>query len=70
MFAEQSRERDVEKRKKIVWEIDRRLLEDGARPPIMWNKAATCWHPYVKGFKPQVNSLYNDSRFEDVWLDK
>jgi peptide/nickel transport system substrate-binding protein len=70
LFAVQSRERDVEKRKKIVWEIDRRLLEDGARPPIMWNAAASCWHPYVKGFKPQVNSLYNDSRFEDVWLDK
>ena len=70
LFTEQSRERDLEKRKKVVWEIDRRLLEDGARPPIMWNAAATCWHPYVKGFKPQVNSLYNDSRFEDVWLDK
>ena len=56
MFAEQSREKDVEKRKKLVWEIDRRLLEDGARPPIMWNSSATCWHPYVKGFKPQVNS--------------
>ena len=70
LFTEQSRERDLEKRKKVVWELDRRLLEDGARPPIMWNAAATCWHPYVKGFKPQVNSLYNNSRFEDVWLDK
>ena len=28
---------DLEKRKKIVWEIDRKLLEDGARPIIMWN---------------------------------
>lgn len=70
LFAVQSRERDVEKRRKIVWEIDRRLLEDGARPPIMWNAAASCWHPYVKGFRPMVNSLYNGSRFEDVWLDK
>ena len=53
-----------------AWEIDRRLLEDGARPIIMWNAASSCWHPYVKGFKPMVNSLYNGSRFEDIWLDK
>ena len=66
----QSRERDIEKRKKIVWEIDKQLLEDGARPVIMWNASASCWHPYVKGFRPMVNSLYNGSRFEDVWLDK
>ena len=70
LFPLQSRERDVEKRKKIVWEIDRQLLEDGARPIIMWNASASCWHPYVKGFRPMVNSLYNGSRFEDVWLDK
>ena len=70
LFPLQSRERDVEKRKKIVWEIDRQLLEDGARPIIMWNASASCWHPYVKGFRPMVNSLYNGARFEDVWLDK
>jgi peptide/nickel transport system substrate-binding protein len=70
LFPAQSRERDVEKRKKLVWEIDRKLLEDGARPVIMWNASASCWHPYVKGFRPMVNSLYNGSRFEDVWLDK
>ena len=66
----QSRETDLEKRKKIVWEIDRQLLADGAKPVIMWNASASCWHPYVKGFRPMVNSLYNGSRFEDIWLDK
>jgi peptide/nickel transport system substrate-binding protein len=70
LFPLQSMESDLEKRNKIVWEIDRRLLEDGARPIIMWNASSTCWQPYVKGFKPMVNSLYNGSRFEDVWLDK
>jgi len=70
LFPLQSTEPDIEKRKKIVWEIDRRLLEDGARPIIMWNASSTCWQPYVKGFVPMVNSLYNGSRFEDVWLDK
>jgi peptide/nickel transport system substrate-binding protein len=70
LFDVQSAEPDIEKRKKIVWEIDRKLLEDGARPIIMWNRAAICMQPYVKGYVPQVNSVYNGFRFEDVWLDK
>ncbi len=69
-FFVQSAERDIEKRKKLVWEIDKQILEDGARPIIMWNASGTCWQPYVKGYKPMVNSLYNGSRYEDVWLDK
>lgn len=70
LFELQSAELDVEKRRKIVWEIDRKLLEDGARPVIMWNRAAICMQPYVKGYVAQVNSVYNGFRFEDVWLDK
>ena len=70
LFDVQSAEPDIEKRKKIVWEIDRKLLEDGARPIIMWNRAAICMQPYVKGYVAQVNSVYNGFRFEDVWLDK
>ena len=70
LFEVQSAETDFEKRKKIVWEIDKKLLEDGARPIIMWNRAAICMQPYVKGYVAQVNSVYNGFRFEDVWLDK
>ena len=36
----------------------------------MWNASASCWQTYVKGFRPMVNSLYNGSRYEDVWLDR
>ena len=49
---------------------DKQILEEGFRPIIMWNASGSCWHPYVKGFAPMVNSLYNGSRFEDVWFDK
>ena len=70
LFDVQSQEKDIEKRKKIVWEIDKKLLEDGARPIIMWNRAAICMQPFVKGYVPQVNSVYNGFRFEDVWLDR
>jgi peptide/nickel transport system substrate-binding protein len=70
LFEVQSAEPDIDKRRKLVWEIDRKLLEDGARPIVMWNRAAICMQPYVKGYVPQVNSVYNGFRFEDVWLDK
>ncbi|HZQ02334.1 MAG TPA: ABC transporter substrate-binding protein [Reyranella sp.] len=70
LFDVQSQEADPQKRKQIVWEIDKKLLEDGARPVVMWNRAAICMQPYVKGYVAQVNSVYNGFRFEDVWLDK
>jgi peptide/nickel transport system substrate-binding protein len=70
LLAAQSRELDKAKRTGIVWEIERLLVDDAARPSIVWQTAANCWQPYVKGFKPHDNSQYNNLRFEDVWLDK
>ena len=70
MFEAQSTELDVDKRRKLAWDIDMKLLADAARPPLVWNRAATCWQPYVKGYVPQINSSYNGFRFEDVWLDR
>jgi peptide/nickel transport system substrate-binding protein len=66
----QSQEADVGKRKQIVWQIEKVLAEDAARPIIMHNRAATCWHPHVKGHVQHENAIYNNWRFESVWLDK
>ena len=54
----------------MVWEIDRKLQEDVARPIISQRPAAGCWQPYVKDLHDPVNSIYNGWRFEDVWLDR
>ena len=70
LIDKQSQEPDVAKRKQIVWEIERRLAEDLARPIISYERAATCWQPHLKGFVLHHNSIYNNWRFEDVWLDK
>ena len=70
LLAAQSRELDKEKRKKIVWDIERILVDDAARPIILHGSAANCWQPYVRNFRPHDNSQYNNLRFEDVWLDK
>jgi len=51
-------ESDQEKRRWLVWEIDRRL------------QFATCLQPKVKGLRMMVNSVFNGWRFEDVWLDE
>jgi peptide/nickel transport system substrate-binding protein len=70
LFDQQSMERDQEKRRRLVWEIDRKLQEDEARPILFHNRFATCWHPRVKGLRIMVNSLFNGWRMEDVWVDK
>jgi peptide/nickel transport system substrate-binding protein len=70
MVDRQSVEFDQSRRKEVVWEIERKLAEDAARPILWHNRSGTCWQPYVKGYTPMVNSIYNGLRMEDVWLDK
>ena len=70
LIDEQSRETDLGKRRKLVWEIQRKLVEDDARPVIFYPTGVTCWQPQLKGLTIMVNSIYNGSRFEDLWLDK
>jgi peptide/nickel transport system substrate-binding protein len=70
MIDQQSAEPDQQKRKEIVWEIDRRLQERVVRPILYSMRQATCWRPEVKGVKLMSNSIYNGWRFEEVWLDK
>ena len=70
LFDQQSMESNLEKRRKLVWEIDRKIQEDVARPIIYHSRAATCWQPYVKGMTMMVNSSYNGFRYEDLWLNK
>ena len=70
MVDEQSMQVDQQKRKELVWEIERKLAEDVARPILYHSRSGTCWQPYVKGYTMMVNSIYNGQRMEDVWLDK
>ncbi len=70
LVAEQSRESDVEKRRALVSQIERKLIEDVARPVVHFQRSGTCWYPHVKGYVLHQNSIYNGARFEDVWLDK
>jgi peptide/nickel transport system substrate-binding protein len=69
LIEQQAIEADPGRRKQLVWEIERKLVEDDARPVIFYPRGATCRHPQVKGLTVMVNSIYNGYRYEDVWLD-
>jgi peptide/nickel transport system substrate-binding protein len=70
LIDQQSMQFAQERRKELVWAIERKLAEDVARPILYHIRAGTCWQPYVKGFNLMVNSAANGARMEDVWLDK
>ena len=70
LIDQQSAEANQDQRKQLVWEIERKLAGDGARPIFFYHRRATCWQPRVKGLTIMVNSISNGARMEDVWLDK
>jgi len=70
LIDRQSAETDSQKRKELVWQIERKLAEDVARPAIFYPVSAGCWQPYFKGHTMMVNGNYNGWRLEDAWLDK
>ena len=70
LIDKQSAESDPVKRKELVWQIERKLIEDAVRPIIFFMRQGTCWQPEVKGLTLMDNSIFNNWRMEDVWLDK
>jgi peptide/nickel transport system substrate-binding protein len=66
----QSMQADPEKRRKLVWEVERRLAEDASRPVLLYSRFATCMQPRVKNLTTMTNSRFNGWRMEDVWLDE
>jgi peptide/nickel transport system substrate-binding protein len=70
LIDRQSAESDPAKRKELVWQIERKLIEEAVRPIIFFMRQGTCWQPEVKGLTLMDNSIFNSWRMEDVWLDK
>jgi peptide/nickel transport system substrate-binding protein len=70
LVDKQSMEADPERRKQIVWELEKKIAGDVVRPVIFHSRASTCWQPYVKNITQMSNSAYNSWRLEDAWLDR
>jgi peptide/nickel transport system substrate-binding protein len=52
-----------------VSEIEKKLVEDDARPILFYPRGTICRQPQLQGLTIMVNSIYNGSRYEDLWLD-
>jgi len=56
-------EADRERCNKLVWEIDRKLHEDGVRLIILPDRAETCWQPRVEGLTTMVTASATAGRW-------
>jgi peptide/nickel transport system substrate-binding protein len=70
LVDQQSVETDMKKRQALVSEIEKKLVLDDARPILFYQKAANCTKPEVKGLTTMTNSIYNQSRFDELWLEQ
>ena len=59
----QTSEGDPEKRKPLLWAIERKLAEDDAGPIIFYAPTGACWQPYVA-------SLPARRRGRHIWADR
>jgi len=69
MIEAQSQELDPKKRLALVWQIQKKLEMDVARPVMGWRLAYMTEWPHVKNLVPH-QSIYNWARMQEVWLDK
>jgi peptide/nickel transport system substrate-binding protein len=69
LFDKQSAETDPAKGKQLVWEIDKKIQDDVARPVLFHARTGMCMKPEVKNLTV-MNGAYNGYRYEDVWLDR
>jgi peptide/nickel transport system substrate-binding protein len=69
LIDQQSQETDAQKRLTIVWQIQKKLEEDAARPVMGWRVDRFAHYPYVKNLI--LNQVtYNCCRHQETWLDK
>jgi peptide/nickel transport system substrate-binding protein len=69
LIDQQSQELDRTKRLKLVWDIQKKLEADVARPMLGWRKEYFAQWPHVRNLVPH-NALYNYGRMQEVWLDR
>mgnify|MGYP001613898430 CR=1 FL=1 len=68
LFARQTRELDPAKRKEIVLQMQRMVLEDPAKVVAVWPSLFVLFAPEVKDYKVSPRGVQNNSKFQDVWL--
>ena len=69
LIDQQSQEIDPQKRLALVWQIQKKLEEDAARPTMGWRTDRFAHYPYVRNLIPN-QVTYNCCRLQEVWLDE
>ena len=69
LIDKQSQEIDPQKRAALVWDIQKKLEEDSARPIMGWRVDRFAHLPTVKNLVPH-SVVYNCCRLQETWLDK
>jgi peptide/nickel transport system substrate-binding protein len=68
LFNEQQREVDFERRRELVWEMQRRLWDLNGKVIINWSIRRTPYWREVKGFAMGASN-YQGMRLEEVWKE-
>jgi peptide/nickel transport system substrate-binding protein len=69
LIDQQSQELDPKKRLALVHQVQRKLIEAGARPTVSWGIDHFAHWARVKNLVPH-HSLYSFGRMQEVWLDR
>jgi peptide/nickel transport system substrate-binding protein len=69
MLKEQRRTKDLEARKKIIYDIQRYVAEQQYYVYLNSNTVTTSWQPYVKNFAPNHSFDYGN-RAAALWLER
>ncbi|MBI2907167.1 MAG: ABC transporter substrate-binding protein [Chloroflexi bacterium] len=69
LFEKQSRTTDVAERKKVVLDMQYRVMEIAPYVLNLWFAAYIGHWPEVRNYKPGTG-VYNNSKYQDVWLAK
>jgi peptide/nickel transport system substrate-binding protein len=70
LFDQQAKELDTAKRKAIVQQIEKMLLEDAVCIPDGVSSMVVASWPWVKGFVPSGSPYGGHLQMEKIWLDK
>lgn len=68
LFDKQSRTMDASERKKIVRELEMKLIELAPEMVLFWQRGNVAHSPDLKHY--YRGSIYNSNKYQDVWLAK
>lgn len=69
LYIKQSRTMDPEERRKLVWQMQRMIMEHYLKAIAFWRSDYIAIRPEARGYHEPVG-IYNNLRYQDVWLTK